>query len=51
MKNIDSRNVGIRDGNVEDRDESTGDISCTDEDTSEASTRNFNQREDLNHIR
>ena len=29
MKNIDSRNVGIRDGNVEDRDESTGGISCT----------------------
>ena len=51
VKNIDSRNVGIRDGNVEDRDKSTGGISCTDEDTSEASTRNFDQRENLSHIR
>ena len=30
MKDIDSGNVGIRDGDVDDRDEGTGNTSCTD---------------------
>ena len=30
MKDIDSGNVGIRDGDVDDRDEGTGNASCTD---------------------
>ena len=34
VKDIDSGNVGIRDGNVHDRDEGTGSTSCTDARTS-----------------
>ena len=30
VKDIDSGNVGIRDGDVDDRDEGTGSVSCTD---------------------
>ena len=40
----------IRDGDVDDRDEGTGGVSCRDEDTREARTRNIDQRENVNHI-
>ena len=33
LKGIDSGNVGIKDGDVDDRDEDTGSTSCTDADT------------------
>ena len=33
VKDVDSGNVGIRDGDVADRDEDTGGLSCTDADT------------------
>ena len=49
MKDIDSGNVGIRDGDVDDRDEGTGRTSCTDADTRVARTRYVDQRENLNH--
>ena len=48
MKNIDSGNVGIRDGDIDGRDEGTG-CSCTDADTRVARTRNFDQRENVNY--
>ena len=41
MKDIDAGNVRIRDGDVDDTDEDTGGVSCTDADTSEARTRNL----------
>ena len=49
MKDIDSGNVGIRDGDVDDRDEGTGSTSCTDADTRVARTRYVDQRENVNH--
>ena len=49
MKDIGAGNVGIRDGDVDDTDEDTGGVSCTDADTSEARTRNVDQRENVNH--
>ena len=44
VKDIDSGNVGIRDGDVDDRDEITGNTSCTDADTRVARTRYVDQR-------
>ena len=38
VKDIDSGNVGIRDGDVDDRDEGTGGVGCTDADTKVART-------------
>ena len=49
VKDIDSGNVGIRDGDVDDRDEGTGSTSCTDADTRVARTRYVDQRENVNH--
>ena len=49
VKDIDSGNVGIRDGDVDDRDEGTGSTSCTDADTRVARTRYVDLRENLNH--
>ena len=43
--------VGIRDGDVDDRDEGAGGVSCVDADTKEARPRNVDQRENVNHIR
>ena len=51
VKDIDSGNVGTRDGDVDDGDESTGDVSYTDVDTTVAMTRNVNKREHVNNIR
>ena len=51
MKDIDSRNVGTGNGDVDDRDEGAGCVSCTDADTTEVQTRNVDQRENVNHIR
>ena len=51
VKDIDSGNVGIRNGDVDDSDESTGGISYTDVDTRAAMTRNVNKREHVNYIR
>ena len=61
MKDIDSGNVGIKGGDVDDRD--TGCVSftdtdtrvarairCTDEDTRIARTRYVDQRKNVNHI-
>ena len=50
VKDIDSGNVGIGDGEVDDRDEGTGGVSCTEAETREATTRNVDQRENVNHI-
>ena len=49
LKNIDSGNVGIRDGDDDDRDEGNGGVSCTDADTRVARTRYVDQRENINH--
>ena len=49
LKDIDSGNVGIRDGDVDDRDEGTGSTSCTDADTRVVKTRHVDQRENVNH--
>ena len=49
VKDIDSGNVGIRDGDVDDRDEGTGSTSCTDADTRVARKRYVDQRENVNH--
>ena len=49
VKDIDSGNVGIRDGDVDDRDEGTGSTSCTDADTRVVKTRHVDQRENVNH--
>ena len=50
MKDIDSGNAGIRDWDVDDRDEGTDDISCTDADTRVARERYVDQRENVNNI-
>ena len=49
VKDIDSGNVGIRDGDVDDRDEVTGGTSCTYADTRVARTKYVDQRENVNH--
>ena len=49
VKDIDSENVGIRDGDVDDRDEGTGGTSCTDAVTRVARTWYVDQRENVNH--
>ena len=49
MKDINSGNVGIRDGDVDDRDECTGSTSCTDADTKVARKSYVDQRENVNH--
>ena len=51
VKNLDSGNVGITDGYVDDRDEDTGGVSCPDADTRVARTRYVDQRENVNHTR
>ena len=51
MKDIDSGNVGIRNGNANNRDEGTGDTSCTDPDTRVARPRYVDQRANANHTR
>ena len=50
LKDINSGNVGIKDGDVDDRDENTGGVSCTDADTRVATTRYDDQRKNVNHI-
>ena len=49
MKDINFGNVGIRDGDVDDRDECTGSTSCTDADTKVARKSYVDQRENVNH--
>ena len=49
VKDIDSGNVGIRDGDVSDRDEGTGSTSYTDADTRVARKRYVDQTENVNH--
>ena len=49
VKDIYSGNVGIRDGDVDDRDKGTDGVSCTDPDTRVARTRYVDQRENVNH--
>ena len=49
VKDIDSGNVGIGDGDVDDRDEGTSSRSSTDADTKVARTRYVGQRENVNH--
>ena len=49
MKDIDSGNVGIRHGDVDDRDEGTGSTGCTDTDTRVATRMYVDQRENVNH--
>ena len=49
VKDIDSGNVGIRDGDVDDRNEGTGGTSCIDADTRVARTRYVDQKENVNH--
>ena len=51
MKDIDSGNVGIRNGNANNRDEGTGGTSCTDPDTRVARPRYVDQRANANHTR
>ena len=50
VKDIDSGHAGIRDGDVDDRDEDTGGVRCTDADTRVVRTRHVDQRENVNHI-
>ena len=50
LKDIDSGNVRIRDGDVDYRNECTGGVSCTDADTTVARARYVDQREYVNHI-
>ena len=50
VKVIDSGNVGIRDGDVDFRDEGTGGVSCTDADARVARPKQLDQRENVNHI-
>ena len=50
MKDINSGNAGIKDGDIDDRDESTGGVIRTDENTREARTRNVYQKKNVNHI-
>ena len=49
VKDIDSGNLGIRDWHVDDRDERTSGVSCTDADTKVARTRYVGQRENVNY--
>ena len=49
VKDIDSGNVGIGDGDVSDRDEGTGSTSYTDADTRVARKRYVDQTENVNH--
>ena len=49
VKDIDSGNVGIRDGDVSDRDEGTGSTSYTDADTRVARKRYLDQTENVSH--
>ena len=49
VKDIDSGNVGIRDGDVYDRDEVTGSTSYTDRDTRVARKRYVYRTENVNH--
>ena len=49
VNDIDSGNVGIRDEDVDDRDEGTGSTGYTEEDTRVARKRNVDQRENSNH--
>ena len=51
VKDIDSGNVGTRDGDVNNRDEGTGGTSCTDADTRVARERYVDQSENVNHTR
>ena len=44
MKDIDSGNIGIRDEDVDDQDESTGFVSYIDADTRAARTRDVDQK-------
>ena len=48
-KDIDSGNVGIRDGDVDDRDEGTGGTNCPDADTRVVRRKYVDQRENVNH--
>ena len=50
VKDIDSRNVGIRDGDVDDRNEDIGGVTCTDADTRVVRARYVDQRENINHM-
>ena len=43
MKDVESGNVGIRDGDADDRDGGNGGASCTEADTREARARNVGQ--------
>ena len=49
VKDIDSGNVDIRDGDADNRDEGTGSTGCTDGDAIVASTRSVDERENVNH--
>ena len=49
VKDIDYGNVGIRDADVDDRDEGTGGTSCPDADTRVVRTKYVDQRENVNH--
>ena len=51
VKDIGSGTVGIRDGDIDDRDEGTSGVSCTDADTRVARTRYVDQRENVNNMR
>ena len=50
VKDIDPGNVGIWDGDVDDRDKGTDGVSFTEADTREIRPRNVDQRENVNHI-
>ena len=49
VKDIDSGNVGIRAGDVDNRNEGTSGTSCIDADTRVARTRYVDQKENVNH--
>ena len=48
VKDVDSSDVGIRNRDVDDRDEGTGGVSFTEADTRESGKRNLDQRENVN---
>ena len=50
VKDIDSGNVVIRDDDVDDKDEGTGGVICTDADTRVARTKYVDLRENISHI-
>ena len=50
MKDIDSGNASIRDGDVEDSNEGAGGICYRETHTSIATTKNIDQRKNVNHI-